>query len=57
MARKNGDIDLILAPSSDRESETENGHQVHNARLLCTIHEHRMRVGVERWVGLKLTNK
>lgn len=59
MARKNGVVDVILAPSSDLSSgtDTEDSGAPHGARLLCTIRENRMRLGVERWVGLRITDE
>ena len=44
VARKNGTLDVIHV---DQDAES--------GKLLCTIHEDRMRVGLERWVGLRLS--
>ena len=47
MARKNGIVDIIRVPSGDEQEQA--------GELLGTVREERMRVGVERWVGLQLT--
>lgn len=56
MARKNGVIDLIVASSPESNSE-EPSTEPNGVTFLCSIREDRMRAGVERWVGLKLTKK
>ena len=52
MARKSGVVDLISVPAMEG-----NGKAHYTAELLCSIREERMRVGVERWVGLKITEE
>ena len=52
MARKSGVVDLISVPEMEG-----NGKAQYTAELLCSIREERMRVGVERWVGLKITEE
>lgn len=55
MSRKSGVVDVILPPSREPEAGEESVAEPHGARLLCTLREDRMRVGAERWVGLKIT--
>ncbi|WFD06290.1 hypothetical protein MVES1_001635 [Malassezia vespertilionis] len=57
MARKNGHVDIIEAPSSDLHQESGKPAPSQNAKLLGSIYENRMRVGVERWVNLKITQR
>lgn len=52
MARKNGVVDLISIPINEGETKAH-----YTAERLCSIREERMRVGVERWVGLKITEE
>lgn len=55
MSRKSGVVDVILTPGRESAAGEESVAEPHGARLLCTIREDRMRVGAERWVGLKIT--
>ena len=48
IARKNGTLDIVKVPHPEGDKRSE-------CTLLCTIREERMRVGLERWVGLRLT--
>lgn len=55
MARKDGTIDILRVPTTDTTVQSEPADL--EAKLLCSLREGRMRVGVERWVGLKLTKE
>ncbi|WFD41392.1 hypothetical protein MPSI1_000019 [Malassezia psittaci] len=56
IARKNADIDIVIPQNAEDANEIiEKDQDV--ANVLCTINESRMRVGAERWVGLRITKE
>lgn len=56
LARKSGSVDLVQIHDVVAETSSASGPSV-TATVLCTIHEPRMKAGIQRWVGLAVATE
>lgn len=59
IARKDGTINVVVPSSTADDEGTEDRmtDDSESAKVVMTIHEKRMRAGVERWVGLAISER